>query len=357
MKKPIVLFILKRREDFDPVKHNALGLSTGLFNSATFMSDMLIANGIDSRLEVAIDNNCIDRLIAKHRPTHVIIEALWVVPSKFVILSKLHPNVKWIIRLHSELPFLAGEGMAFDWIGDYSNFPNIVIGVNAPRMLSETRTYIQIRNRLSTTEVEEKIFYMPNFYPQTYKTKKYEINKEYIDIGCFGAVRPLKNHMLQAIAAIRFAEYIGKKLNFHINSNRIEMKGEPVLSNLRHLFQHLYDQGHRLITNEWTPREGFLELCSSMDIGLQVSFSETFNIVGADIISQGVPLVGSIEIPWLDETYAARAQYCDEIYNALLLTHNNPQHNVEVNQQKLTEYTTETCNVWLKYFKKEEENG
>ena len=54
-----VLFILKRREDFNAVTHNHVGLSTGLYNSAKFMDDMLTNNGIESNLEVAIDNNCI----------------------------------------------------------------------------------------------------------------------------------------------------------------------------------------------------------------------------------------------------------------------------------------------------------
>lgn len=90
-----------------------------------------------------------------------------------------------------------------------------------------------------------------------------------------------------------------------------------------------------------------------MDIGLQVSFSETFNIVGADIISQGVPLVGSIEIPWMDSTYTARAQYCDEIYNALIRSHYAPQDNVTANQTKLKEYTDHTCKVWVQQLTKE----
>lgn len=350
MKKPIILFILKRREDFDPEKHSPLGLSTGLFNSATFMKDMLVNAGVDAHLEVAIDNNCIDRLVTKHRPTHVIIEALWVVPSKFTILSQLHPSVTWIIRLHSELPFLAGEGMAFDWIGDYSKHPKIIIGVNAPRMLEEVRTYVRIKNNLSDSEVNEKIVYLPNYYPQTYLSKEYSINKDDIDIGCFGAVRPLKNHMIQALAAVKFADHIGKKLNFHINAGRIEMKGEPVMNNLRNMFQHLYDRGHQLIGHEWTPREEFLKLCGKMDIGMQVSFSETFNIVGADFISQGVPLVGSIEIPWMDESYCARAQYGDEIFNMLLHTHTYPQNNILSNQTLLSRYTNNSEWAWLKYF-------
>jgi hypothetical protein len=350
MKNPNILFILKRRDDYNPIKHSPKGLSTGLFNSATFMSDMLTKNDVESHLEVAIDNNCIDRLVTLHKPTHVIIEALWVVPTKFVILTKLHPNVKWIIRLHSELPFLAGEGIAMDWIAEYSSFKNISIGVNAPRMLSETRTYLQLRNNWTQEETENRVFYMPNYYPQEYKYKEYNIDKDYINIGCFGAIRPLKNHMVQALAAVKFAEHIGKKLRFCINEGRIEMNGSPVQSNLRDFFQELYHRGHKLIHIEWTPRQEFLKICESMDIGLQVSFSETFNIVGADIISQGVPLVGSLEIPWFDKTYAADAVNSDDIYKSLLLTHHWPQHNVEINQQNLKKYTDNTEQVWLRYF-------
>jgi hypothetical protein len=139
-----LLFILKRREDYNPVKHSPLGLSTGLFNSASFVVNMLNSAGIEAAMEVAIDNNCIDRMVKQHQPTHVIIEALWVVPTKFSVLTKLHPNVKWIIRLHSEMPFMAGEGMSMDWLGEYINFPTIDIGINAPRMLSEIQTYLAV---------------------------------------------------------------------------------------------------------------------------------------------------------------------------------------------------------------------
>ena len=67
-----ILFILKRREDYNPVAHSPKGLSTGLFNSASFMVSMLNDLGIEANIEVAIDNNCIDRLVNQHKPTHVI---------------------------------------------------------------------------------------------------------------------------------------------------------------------------------------------------------------------------------------------------------------------------------------------
>lgn len=349
-----ILFVLKRREDYNAVVHSHIGLSTGLYNSASFVNEMLSNHGIESKLVVVPDNNFIDREVTQFRPTHCIIEALWVVPQKFTILQKLHPKVKWIIRLHSEMPFMAGEGMAMDWLGDYSDFKNIIIGINAPRMLREVRMYLQHRNKWTDEETAERVIYLPNFYPQEYKTKPFNKDKDTIDIACFGAIRPLKNQLSQAFAAIEFADKIGKKLNFHVNAGRIEMNGSPVLNNLKGLFQQIYFQGHRLVNHQWTPRENFLELCAQMDIGLQVSFSETFNIVGADLISQGVPLIGSIEIPWHYSAMVADPTDTADMVKKLHRAYNWPQLNAKVNQFMLKKYTNKTVEVWTKYFRKED---
>jgi len=349
--KSRILFILKRREDYNPIKHSPQGLSTGLFNSASFMVDMLNEMKIDASLEVAVDNNDIDRLVTSYQPTHVIIEALWVVPSKFNVLTKIHPDVKWIIRLHSEMPFMAGEGMAMDWLGDYLDYPEISIGINAPRMLSECRSWLSVAKDLTPEQAEQRIIYMPNFYPQNYKTKVYDDHKYWIDIACFGAIRPLKNHMIQAVAALEFACKQKKQLRFHINAGRIEMQGQSALNNLQGMFQHLADHGHQLIAHEWCPRDEFLEICAQMDIGMQCNFSETFNIVSADLISQGVPIVGSSEIPWASSWFNARPTETAEIVEALERTHKLAGLNTWHNQLRLTSYTNKSRRIWRKLFR------
>lgn len=346
------LFILKRREDYNADHFSQVGLSTGLYNSATFVKDMLVNTGHAAVLEVAIDNNDIDALVTKHRPTHVVLEALWVVPSKFSVLTTLHPEVKWIVRLHSEMPFMAGEGIAMDWIGDYLTYPQVSIGVNAPRMLDEIQTYARISGHLA-----RRIIYLPNFYPQQFLAKDWgaysakQDLEDTVDIGCFGAVRLLKNHMVQAFGAIKFAEKECKKLRFHINSGRVEMQGAPVVHNLQGLFSHLSKSGHQLVNHEWTPREDFLKVCASMDLGLQVSFSETFNIVAADLISQGVPVVGSREIPWLTQFSSADPTSSDSIAKMLSSAYTSPKFNVWRNQDKLVSYTNESKHVWNSYLK------
>ena len=348
-----ILFILKRKENFKAKNDDHIGVSTGLYNSAKFMDDMLNTNSIESHLEVVKDNNCIDREVTKYRPTHVIIEALWVVPEKFVILQKLHPNVTWIIRIHSEMPFMAGEGPSMSWIVEYTKHKNVILSCNAPRMLEEVRFYIQTVNSYTDEEVVKKVVYLPNYYPIESKSKPYNKDKDTIDIGCFGAIRPLKNHLVQVHAALRFAEENNKKLNFHINSSRLEMNGGPVLNNLMGMFEQLYDRGHRLYNHDWTPRDEFLDLCAKMDIGMQCSFSETFNIVAADFISQGVPIIASREIPWAKDEFAAYPESSIDIINALNITHTLPAENVMIHSNSLSDYVINTKQVWLEYFQGE----
>lgn len=352
MTKNSVLFILRRRHDFSVEKHSEFGMSTGLFNSAWYMHEMMLNNGFDSNIAVLPDNNGIDREVSKFKPTHVIIEALWVVPSKFAVLCKLHPNVKWIIRLHSDTPFIANEGIAMDWIGDYLTYENVSIAVNSPKIEGELITFTGHKLGWDFDYLSKKIIYLPNYYPQNFKKKPFNSDKDWIDVSCFGAMRPMKNHLIQAFAAIQFADYIGKKLRFHINVGRVEQRGDTVLQNLKALFLHIHESGHELINHEWMPRDKFLEVCQTMDIGMQVSFSETFNIVTADMITQGIPIIGSPEIPWLHPLYSANPTNSEDITEKLIWTYLDTEKNVLLNQDLLYTYTNKTEKIWLKELKK-----
>jgi hypothetical protein len=118
-----------------------------------------------------------------------------------------------------------------------------------------------------------------------------------IEIGCFGALRILKNQGIQALAAIAFANSVKKKLRFHINNSRLEQGGESIIKNLRAIFLNC---GHELVEHEWMDHKAFVSVVKEMDIGMQVSMSESFNLVAGDFVDNLVPLVGSEEIRFLD---------------------------------------------------------
>lgn len=311
-----LLFILKRREmtmEEDKVLNNEKKpyfkycMSSGLRNSAQFVVDMLNDNGVEAKLVEVVDNNCIDREVTQYKPTHVFIEAYWVVPEKFDILIKLHPNVQWIIRNHSELPFLANEGIAVDWTIQYLKYKNVFMAPNSKRTFEDTKK--MVKASYNETVAKYKVLYLPNFYKikKPLCEKESITNKDTLNIGCFGAVRPLKNHLVQAVAAIHFATEQNKKLNFHINVARIEDAGNNALKSIRGLFSNLDFNQFKLVEHGWLSHDDFLNLVATMDMGLQASFSESFNIVTADFVSQGIPVVVSEEIDWIPSDFHARS--------------------------------------------------
>lgn len=357
-----VLFILKwRPSPYESAVHDwgdgcepDKPLSSGLYNSARFVAEMLHHAGIDTELIHVRDANHIHREIVRSGATHVVIEAFWVPPYKFDHLSAACPNVRFIVRNHSETPFLAHEGVAFGWMLEYLKRPNVAVAPNAPRMLDETR-FLARRAHPDWTgaDLDERVPYLPNYYRvPTVSPVRPNASKTWIDIGCFGAVRPLKNHMEQALGAMRFAERIGKLLRFHINAKRVEMGGSPVVKNLRDLFAQM--PGCDLVEHAWTPHAEFLQLVATMDIVSQVTFSETFNIVAADAVSQGVPVVGSAEIPWLPPLARAAPDDAEDISEKMrqlyLLKQQHPQFTAGL--EGLRAYNDASRKLWLKHFRR-----
>jgi hypothetical protein len=331
-----ILFICKQR----PARY---GASYGLLNSCRFLCNALRSMGAEAEVIEVIDNNSIDREIHKYKPTHVFIEALWVVPEKFKILIPLHPKVQWYVRLHSNTSFIANEGMAMDWIIKYAElskeFPQFHIAPNSPRMIDDLKRSLNIST-----------IYAPNVYQPHISSSEFphstpkDKNPFVFDVGCFGAIRPLKNQLIQAMAAMAFANELGKTLHFHINYSRVETNGENAYKNLEALFN---GTPHKMIIHEWIPHTEFLHLIQKMDMGLQVSFSETFNIVAADFVHMKVPIVGSDEIGWMNALYQAKPTSLDNIVSHMWLAWMGKKFNLHsINNWGLEEYNSESRKVW-----------
>jgi hypothetical protein len=331
-----VLFICKKR----PAQY---GASYGLLNSCRFIVNALNSINIEAKLVEVIDNNFIDREVHNYKPTHVFIEALWVVPEKFDVLIPLYPNIKWFVRLHSNTPFIANEGVAVDWLVKYnqirSKYPQFNISPNSLKMVND------LKQSLGIESVYSPNIYQPDKHKEDYihKTPQ-DKKKKILDVGCFGAIRPLKNQLIQAMAAITFANQIGQPLHFHINHSRQEQNGENAYKNIKSLF---VGTENKLIEHEWLPHEGFISLVKKMDMGLQVSFSETFNIVAADFSHNMIPCVGSEEIGWMSRLYKANPTDLDDIVYHMWTAWLGKRFNLHrFNDWGLRKYNEASKDVW-----------
>lgn len=285
-----ILFILKDR-------HYGKSNSYGLINSSRQVAKYLESIGYDCKVVQVIDGNSIDKEVYEYKPDVVIIEALWVTGAKMkeLIEIKRYKHIKWIVRVHSNIGFLSAETMAIKYINDYIelNKDNLFVSMNNYRF-----------NKHFSEALEYEFTYLPNII--TIKNKKKEFKyQNHIDVGCFGSLRILKNQCYQALCAMDMADRLGKKLKFHITvdvgmdetNNRW-----PVLKNLEEIFSNSH---HELVKHEWLDNGDFHDLINKMDIGMQLSYTESFNIVAADFSNNNIPIVvsGTIEwMPWFFKT-------------------------------------------------------
>lgn len=152
-----VLFVLKKRTQvWNPDDCYASDLSSGLLNSVRFVNHMInrhLGDCCQSAVMQVIDGNAIDREIHAHKPHLVVIEAIWVTPEKMRELSSKYQHISWVVRLHSEVPFLANEGVALDWLNRYCDIPRVKIATNSGRLKTELESLL-----------DSEIFYLPNCY-------------------------------------------------------------------------------------------------------------------------------------------------------------------------------------------------
>lgn len=301
-----ILFVLKQRFYS---KNN----SYGLINSASQVSDYLASLGHESKAVSVIDGNFIDKELYAFKPDVVVIEALWVTGDKLKELMELkrYQNIKWVVRIHSDIGFLAAETMATQFINDYIE-------------LNKSNLYISMNNNAFNDHISEALqhdfIYLPNIITvREEKINKKRASKNHIDIGCFGSLRILKNHCYQALCAMEMANRLGKKLKFHvtvdINMNESNNR-YPVLKNLEEIFKN---SKHELVKHDWQENSEFQNLVKEMDFGMQLSYTESFNIVAADFVNSNVPIVVSDAIRWMPNIFKTSTTEYEETISKLKL--------------------------------------
>jgi len=352
IKKVKCLFICKRRV-------NSYGVPIGLINSAMFVVNALTNLGIEAQLVCVEDYNAINKEIVLYKPTHCFIEAVWVTPLKLKELATLHPMVKFVVRVHSKIPFLAQEGIALEWIIEYGKiakqFGNIRVSANNTDLHEDLIKILDIKS-----------VYLPNIYLPAkvecndddeeirYDNQIYRGAHKIVNVGCFGAIRPLKNHLIQAFAAIAFAEKIDRRLKFHINSNRLEggASSASILKNLRALFDPATGTKHELVEHEWVPHAEFIKLVRDMDVGMQVSLSESFNIVVADFIANDVPVVASPDVDWISNMSQADPTSTEDIVNKLRRAWRGRLFDLQhANMSALARHNRNATSEWTEFLK------
>jgi hypothetical protein len=236
--------------------------------------------------------------------TQVVIEAIFLSAAQMHLLCCQYPHIHFVCRCHSQVGFLQVEAGAIAILRDYLHLEestlNFSVAVNSPRL----GTFLQHAYR------SESIL-LPNLYwEERVKQKAYRTPSKLIRVGSFGAIRLQKNHSTAAAAALILANQHGFDLEFYLSVNR-EENGKGVIQAIRNLYAGV--PYAKLIEVAWAQWSQFRQTVALLDLHIQVSVTETFNIASADAVAEGVPSVISEAIDWAPEKWVAEIDDANDV--------------------------------------------
>ena len=109
---------------------------------------------------------------------------------------------------------------------------------------------------------------------------------------------------------------------------------------------------YKLVEHDWYSHEEFVDVVRLMDMGTQVSLTETFNIVAADFVAAGTPIVGSPQITWLPKMFQADPNSTESIKRKLHFAWSWTGQTMRyLSEMGLKDSSKAAEKVWLQYVK------
>ena len=289
-----VAIVFKNFASWTGISH--IGLNVAALTNARVLNQ----HGIPTTVFPVKNNVDLVRYIEEYnekheRPlTHVIISAPWLSSWDMKCLIDGFPKIQFAIESHSNVGFLQADPQAVRKLRDVQalgkTHSNIRVAGNSSRFVDWMRLVY-----------DQPVVLLPNLYPMIpFDFKTWDGNG--IKIGTFGAVRPQKNFMTAAAAALAMSKILGVPTELHMNTGG-EGDGGSVARAITEMCQDV--PNFTLIRHMWQPWEKFIELIASMNIMIQPSYTESFNMVTADGIVVGVPSVVSSAITWAPDSWKA----------------------------------------------------
>ena len=237
--------------------------------------------------------------------SHVVISAPWIPTADLQRLTAEYPETQFAVNCHSNLGFLQADPGSMRLVREGLELQrctwNFHVAANNLRLCFWVGdTY---RNPCT---------YLPNIYHlDEYSGQQRALfSGGTLRIGAFGATRPLKNFMTAAGAALEIASSMRVDLEFWMSSGRNEGAG-PLVNAIQQMTTGLPHV--RVVENGWQTWPQFRQTVRHMHLLLQPSYTETFNVVTADGVAEGVPSVVSHAIEWAPEGWKARVDDVHQI--------------------------------------------
>lgn len=278
-----------------------IGLGVTAMNSAKYLRSA----GVTAEVWPIVNCAELRAQLAANPATHVVISAPWIPTLELASLAAAFSDTVFAVNCHSNLGFLQADPSAVRLVREGADLErqtwNFRIAANNQRLAN----WLTAAYGVPST-------WLPNLYhlDDTCAIARTPFRGGALRIGAFGATRPLKNFMTAAGAAVQIAAEMRADVELHMSSGRNEGGGTltDAIRQMIHGLRHV-----SLVENGWQTWPQFRQTVRSMHLLLQPSYTETFNVVTADGIAEGVPSVVSDAIEWAPTNWKARVDDVDHI--------------------------------------------
>ena len=281
-----------------------IGLGVAALNTCK----VLKANGIEAEVWPILDGNHLRKLLRLQTGnyiTHVVISAPWIPTQGLNQLCTFFPLTEFAVNCHSNVGFLQADHNGVRLLREYLDLEmavtNFHVSANSAKMAQWVKDAYG-----NPCEV------LPNLYfiDQGARHCRAWRDGGPLRLGIFGAVRPQKNFVSAVGAAIELSYQLNIQTEIWISTGRTEGGGGTILKAANEMCARL-----PLVTIKeagWQTWPEFRRLVGSMSLLLQPSYTESFNMVTADGIAEGVPSVVSDAIDWVPVYWQAHA---DDVFD------------------------------------------
>jgi hypothetical protein len=271
---------------------------TGLGVTALNTAKVLRRDGIKANVWPISSAAGLREKLIDNPAKHVVIAAPWMPSADLSALAAEFEDTHFAVNCHSNVGFLQADSHGVQLMREIMELEtgthNIHLAGNSERFCNWVRSAFRA-----------PCVYLPNLYylegPPHWPCRPFSGGT--LRVGIFGATRPLKNLMSAAAAALELARNIHAPLELWLSDGYAEAGGESVLAAVKEMLHGLPNV--HLVLNGWQSWPVFRKTVAHMHLLLQPSYTESFNMVTADGVAEGVASVVSDAIDWAPQDWKA----------------------------------------------------
>lgn len=236
--------------------------------------------------------------IGRHSPKLIVNRAMLISPERIEILADKYPHISFLTVNHSSQADLARKT---HWVLKQAKFIDL-----AKRKDNCWFGLVDERNPIFSVLRHPRCVWFPNPVHRVTCDPKPLPDVPNVSLICAG--RQLKNIPNQIVGAAKANKtrpirlvYSSRNKGWEAHTALAEVLGLP------------------FVNLEWQQWKDYLYYtCHKIDLGLQVSYTESFNYVALEHMMMGKPVVGCDAVRYIPSTWRARADDPDDIARVIL---------------------------------------